>query len=190
MMNKDLGSAYEKAVIDASAVRKGLVEATRLLRDFGNTMMGISDSMGAVGRNLTGKIHYRCQPSAVEGSQKHEPLDLWDEQWKPVPGFEWGYYVSNLGRVRGPRKVLKPQPQSKGYLAVKLYKRKSTKKYPRLVSRLVAVAFLGKPDHSDCEVHHKDGDIRNNHADNLEWVRGSLHSRAGIRREKATCTDS
>lgn len=55
-MGVDLGSAYGKVVIDASGVKKGLSEASGMLGGFGNTMMGIGDSMGAAGKNLTTKV--------------------------------------------------------------------------------------------------------------------------------------
>lgn len=107
-------------------------------------------------------------------------ISFWDEQWKPIKDFEWGYYISNFGRIKGPRKMLIAQANNRGYLQVGLYKFRSTKPYRCLVSRLVAQAFLDEPTAHDAEVHHKDGDVTNNHADNLEWVAPSIHSRAGI----------
>jgi len=43
-------------VIDASGVKRGISEATGAMGGFGNTMMGIGDSMGAAGKNLTKKV--------------------------------------------------------------------------------------------------------------------------------------
>ena len=111
-------------------------------------------------------------------------LSYWDEQWRPVPGFEWGYYVSDFGRVKGPRKMLKGVDNGQGYLMVRLYKRRSTKKHYWLVHRLVALAFLEKLSPDADEVHHKDGNPANNHIDNLEWVKSSAHSRAGVRQKQ------
>ena len=34
--------------------------------------------------------------------------------WKAIPGYP-DYYVSDLGQVRGPRCVLKPQRHKQGY---------------------------------------------------------------------------
>ena len=108
-------------------------------------------------------------------------LSFWDEKWKPCPEFEWGYWVSDFGRVRGPKKMLSIQLNNKGYQYVTLYKKRSVAQHRRLISRLVAMAFIGLPPSSDSEVHHKDGNPMNNHIDNLEWVSPHLHSRAGVR---------
>ena len=111
-------------------------------------------------------------------------LSYWDEAWKPIEGFEWGYWVSDFGRVRGPRKMLTEINNGKGYLTVKLYKRRSTRPYNTQISRLVAAAFLDIPGPvNEYEVHHKDGNPGNNHVNNLEWVHPANHSRAGVRCE-------
>jgi HNH endonuclease/NUMOD4 motif len=86
------------------------------------------------------------------------------ENWKPVPvrGFEPAYQVSDKTQVRrsAPGKatyvgrILKPHPNTKGYLTVTLYfagKRKSC-----MVHKLVAVAFLG-PCPVGKEVNHLNG---------------------------------
>lgn len=90
--------------------------------------------------------------------------------WKPVPGYEGLYEVSNTGVVRSLyryKKELKPMISNSGYERVDLFKDGKRKQYS--VHRLVAVCFCKKPD--DCDVvNHKDECKTNNNAENLEWV--------------------
>lgn len=89
------------------------------------------------------------------------------EQWKDIPGYEGRYQVSDLGRVRGQRGILKPQKINSGYLVVHLCY--CGTRQARTVQRLVARAFVA--GHFDgAHVNHKDSDRLNNAADNLEWV--------------------
>lgn len=102
-------------------------------------------------------------------------VDLPLEEWRPVPGFEDRYDVSNLGRVRSWQNphgrlvvpYLKiPTIDSDGYLYVGLYEKKKGKHCR--VSRLVLMAFVGLPD-VEMEASHLDGDATNNRLDNLAW---------------------
>ncbi len=103
------------------------------------------------------------------------------EEWRPCPGFEDRYSVSNLGHVRRDKpanhtwvgKILKPVI-GKGYFRVSLYIEDRSKK-GRLkhvlmsVHRLVARAFIGEP-FPGAVVNHRDGNKLNNNLSNLEWV--------------------
>lgn len=94
------------------------------------------------------------------------------EVWKDISHYT-GYQVSNHGRVRscinnryGPGTewhFLKPIPNRHGYQTV-LLGRNSRK----LVSRLVAEAFIPNPDNLPI-VRHMDDNPSNNHASNLRW---------------------
>ena len=63
-----------------------------------------------------------------------------EEVWKEIENYEELYWVSNLGRVKSKRKILKPINSE--YLKVGLSKNGiQTTKY---IHRLVAETFLGK----------------------------------------------
>lgn len=94
------------------------------------------------------------------------------EEWRPVPGYDGVYEVSNLGNVRSwtHRKrgaVMKQAFGTHGYLTVCVRgidgrTRRST------VHTLVAAAFIGpRPDGT--ETRHLDGNPTNNHALNLAY---------------------
>lgn len=106
------------------------------------------------------------------------------EMWKPVQGYEGLYEVSNEGRVRslarqvtsrnrwGPvtmrlsEKMLKPQITVYGYYKVLLSK--SGRLTNKLVSTLVAEAFLGARPNG-LLVLHNDGNAKNNRVENLRY---------------------
>jgi hypothetical protein len=108
------------------------------------------------------------------------------ELWRPIPGYEGRYEVSDQGRVasvpfmqryvmcngvEGFRqtkgKPLAQQVINSGYLIVHLHR--DNKRTACTVHRLVARAFLGEPAPS-LEVNHKDLHKANNRVENLEWV--------------------
>lgn len=110
---------------------------------------------------------------------------LINEQWLPIKGYEGLYEISSYGRVRslnyrnkGIRKVLSCHARVGYYIKVSLVK-DGVSKYYR-VHRLVAQAFLPEPLEGQTQVHHKNGDKRDNRVldgySNLEWVspRGNM----------------
>lgn len=91
--------------------------------------------------------------------------------WKPVPHYEDLYEVSNSGqyRNRNTGKVLKFVPNNLGYLRAELYKKGTRKRF--MLHRLVATVFIGKvARYTKLEVNHIDGNKKNNHVTNLEWL--------------------
>lgn len=88
--------------------------------------------------------------------------------WKPVPGYEGLYEVSDQGQVRTFRRgangrLLKPGRMPSGHLSVSLGKRNS-----QCVHRLVLIAFVG-PALDKYECLHINGDPSDNRLQNLRW---------------------
>lgn len=99
-----------------------------------------------------------------------------EEIWKDIEGYEGTHQVSNFGRVRSldrtdtigrkiKGKIMKQQSNKDGYLNVTI---KSGTKKTFLVHRLVATAFIPNTQNY-LEINHKDVNVKNNRADNLEW---------------------
>lgn len=105
-------------------------------------------------------------------------LNINNENWKPVEGFEKLYEVSDKGRVRTTRGlVLKTHQQNSGYLQTTFTLNGKRTKY--LVHRLVALHFISNPEDKKY-VNHKNGNKLDNSVENLEWVTNSeniLHAR-------------
>lgn len=103
------------------------------------------------------------------------------EIWKPIPipGFENKYLASNLGRIKGPRKILTPRIRGGYYYFADICVAPEFNRRRRLVKvhRLVVMAFLGPcPNNCGifkhsiyCQVNHKDGNKLNNNVNNLEY---------------------
>ena len=104
------------------------------------------------------------------------------EIWKDIEGFEGLYQISNLGRVKSLERIVlqkngrkrvqhelirKPRKVYKGYLQIDLWKNHEYS--AKRINRLVAQAFIPKPENKPI-VHHKDHDKLNNHYSNLEWA--------------------
>lgn len=117
-------------------------------------------------------------------------MDIINEEWKPVKGFEGLYEISNLGRVKslwyGREKILKPE-KILGYLRVVLCRNGKKKKL--FVHRLVAIAFLPNPKGLP-EVNHKDENPSNCVVSNLEWCDRRYNVNYGTGTERSTAARS
>ena len=106
------------------------------------------------------------------------------ERWKPIPGYDRAYWVSNHGRVRShlapsgkpgipwyimdrPQKILSTNSRRGRYPCVNLSI--DGRKTQRVVHRLVMEAFVG-PCPDGMIVCHADDDPTNNHLDNLRYA--------------------
>lgn len=138
----------------------------------------------------------------VDGERwlSREPLP--DEEWRPVPGYEGLYEVSNYGRFlsigreyvnsNGIRhclktKLIKPYKHNSGYLAVCF--RKDGKSIRFLAHRVVAFVFIPNPNNLP-QINHIDENKKNNKSDNLEWCSAIYNLEYGTRRQREKETKS
>jgi len=101
--------------------------------------------------------------------------DLPDEEWRQVPGFREGMFVSNKGRVwfkylPNPYKTF-GSPTSRGYLVFR------SANMERFVHGAVILAFTGPPPTDDHTVDHIDQNKENNCVGNLRWATASEQSK-------------
>lgn len=100
------------------------------------------------------------------------------ELWKSIEGYDDKYLISNFGEVKSlidncgnARELIKTKRiANNGYHYVNLWNKSKMKSIK--IHRLVANAFIPNPEDKP-QVNHKDGNKKNNHIDNLEWVTGS-----------------
>lgn len=108
------------------------------------------------------------------------------EVWKQIPNYPT-YEASNTGRVRSIDRIDCIGRHRKGkilclgdnrtYFQVMLFKDR-IRNYP-LVHQVIANTFLGEK--LGYQVNHIDGNKRNNHSDNLEWVTASKNQQHALR---------
>lgn len=97
-----------------------------------------------------------------------------DEIWKPidpkwVDGAE-NYQISNYGRSKNPNNLISDGTVDSGYISLWILKTR------KRAHQLVALAFIENPENKP-SVNHIDGDKKNNHVSNLEWVTASENTK-------------
>jgi hypothetical protein len=122
------------------------------------------------------------------------------EQWRPIPGFEGSYEVSDLGRVRSvdrfvatrrgtrsaPGRILRPHPDRYGRPWVSLCIG-GERKIGR-IHRLVLEAFVG-PCPPGMFALHADDDRTNNRLANLRWGTRVDNQRDAVANGRHACTN-
>lgn len=101
------------------------------------------------------------------------------ETWKNVRGYEGLYQISDLGRVKSLKKILKPSNSE--YKRVNLYKNGKIKTY--YIHRLVAEAFIPNPENKP-QINHKDENKYNNNVNNLEWCTHKENMNHGTKQDR------
>lgn len=100
------------------------------------------------------------------------------EQWKPVPGFEDRYEISDAGRCRSldrpvtytdGRKAMFRGRELAGARGVQGYLSVTLEGQRFLLHRLVGIVFVKRRAGADF-INHVNGDKRDNRAVNLEWT--------------------
>jgi hypothetical protein len=113
-----------------------------------------------------------------------------EEIWKDIVGYEGTYEVSMARRVRritggqGARagRILRPAINSRGCPTVTLYL--CGKRTTRLISHLVADAFLPKKAPTDTVVRHLNDNPADNRLENLAWGTYSDNRQDAIRNDR------
>lgn len=106
-----------------------------------------------------------------------------EEEWRPIPGYEGIYEVSDTGRVRSVDRYVPPgagvtprfrrggmrapRSDAKGYKYVPLYSAGQVKSWQ--VHRLVLLAFVGPPPEEGRYALHNNGVSSDNRLCNLRW---------------------
>lgn len=105
----------------------------------------------------------------IQKFTKDIKMEVWKE--KVLCFDNNGLFISNKGRVKTCSGLLKNlHDNGGGYFNLGVYNRDNKKTHKFYIHRLVAELFIGETCDVKTQVNHKDGDKRNNHVDNLEWV--------------------
>lgn len=133
--------------------------------------LGLSENIDLI-LSKTCKFFDDLPANKILGQHLYFHSQLVNEEWRPIPGYESLYQISNLGRVKsifkdGSSSIRALQTGAAGYLTIALSKQRKPKTY--LIHRLVAASFCANPYNKKI-VNHKDGNRQNNKFDNLEWT--------------------
>lgn len=128
-------------------------------------------------------------------------IDLKDEIWKDIKGYEGYYQISNKGRVKSLHRIVIDKNNIKKVYKEKLLditiNKKNNYKYITLhkdnkyetksIHRLVAETFIPNPNNYP-EVNHIDENHFNNCVENLEWCTKEYNNKYGTNKERMIST--
>lgn len=121
------------------------------------------------------------QKKMGQSSYNYNFSDYPGEEWKSILGYD-GYMVSNYGRVKSISQryntwhLLTPcanKNNDRIYISLE----KGGKRKNLMLDRIVAHAFCHGFSNENNTVNHKDGNVKNNKASNLEWVSQSTNEK-------------
>lgn len=124
--------------------------------------------------------------------KNYDTIDLKNEIWKDVVGWEGLYQVSSLGRFKSlsrektigsrGKKIMKSfimkQNEVKGYLTILFYNNSIRKKYQS--HRVVANHFIQNIENKKT-VNHINGNKKDNTVNNLEWLNHSEQQKHAVK---------
>lgn len=90
------------------------------------------------------------------------------ECWREIPSLP-GYFVSDLGRVQGPRRMLRLLVNIDGYRTFSVRRGREGRSFNIRVCRAALEAFVG-PAPNGFEASHDDHDRTNDRLCNLRWT--------------------
>lgn len=127
-----------------------------------------------------------------------EMLGAEEEEWKSISGYHGLYEISNLGRVKSLKRLVKRRGDTTrtvnerimkikiantGYCHISLYLNSSHKTF--LVHRLVAIEFIKNEDKENLiHINHIDENKINNKPINLEWCTSKYNNSFGTARAR------
>lgn len=104
-------------------------------------------------------------------------LNVFDEHWMEMKGFEDKYLISDYGRIiskrrNEKRKGMRFYDNKESFLVCPTgsngYRKVCINRKHYNIHRLVAINFISNPNNYPV-INHKDGNPLNNHISNLEW---------------------
>lgn len=111
----------------------------------------------------------------------HDIMEILPEEiWKTIQryGMKTKYEISSHGRLR--KTIPHWETGTPTTSVIKTFKKLHKLQYKNIngeklmIHRLVAMAFIPIQNPNKMEINHKDHNIHNNSADNLEWVPRSI----------------
>lgn len=127
-------------------------------------------------KNISKKKLYKLVYNANLCEDNIENLE--NEEWRIIPQTDGKYQVSNKGRIKSfcgyETQLIMPVDRNQKYERVDI-RLEDGQKSRQLVHRLVALCFLYDKDTLGKQLHHIDGNPKNNCADNLVWVTPKQH---------------